>query len=76
MLKSYKRRNFVSVMHQTQALAVLTCCWSVLVKVSLELHSHFNPTHTFIHNDESESLTTTNMNACLLRNLSCVYAMP
>ena len=31
---------------------------------------------TFAHNDKSESLTTTNMNACLSRNIPCMYPMP
>ena len=51
-------------------------------KTAWELHSLFSPIHTFTNNYESESLTTTkvniiertttNMKACLSRNLSFI----
>ena len=39
------------------------------IKSAWELHSCFSPSHTFAHNDKSESLTMTIMNACLSHNL-------
>ena len=41
---------------------ILTLCQCIEHGSASELRSHFSPIHTFIHNDERESLTTTKVN--------------
>ena len=79
--KSFINYNLIIIRSQLDYFTFWTLDYSdILIPVyfnlflifAWELHSRFSPRHTFAHNHKSESLTTTNMNACLSRNLPCM----